>query len=184
MSNFLPALREVNVIRDAEWDSGGVLDGSFFANELAGEVGEAIEVANELHFARNLASATVEDLGEELADVVICVDLLANKFGIFVDAVIPSVDYIMESDTVSSMIDLAIYTGRACNIAKKLERERLGLVGSRATLDDLAAELQEVLIATFCLAVQFSIRLDVAVAVKFNKTSDKCGLVTKMQVPA
>jgi hypothetical protein len=45
--SLLKNLRAYNIIRDAEWDtSDNGLDGSFFGNELAGEVGEAIEVVN------------------------------------------------------------------------------------------------------------------------------------------
>jgi NTP pyrophosphatase (non-canonical NTP hydrolase) len=181
VSSFLPALREVNIIRDREWDtSDNGLDGSFFGNELAGEVGEAIEVGQAIYYGYE-PEPSIEDLGEELADVIICVDLLALKFGIFVDAAISSFGEI-EPDV--ELLNLAVFTGRACNITKKLERERLGLVGSRATLDDLAAELVKVLNSAFLLGIAYGIRLDVAVAAKFNKTSDKCGLVTKMQVPA
>lgn len=178
----MASLREVNIIRDAEWDTTDTgLDGSFFGNELAGEVGEAIEVANDLYTSAPPKS-TVEDLGEELADVIICVDLLALKFGIFVDCSITT--FIGDFEVDATLIDLAIYTGRACNITKKLERERLGMVGSRAKLDDLRAELKDILLSVFVLAMLYEIRLDVAVAAKFNKTSDKCGLVTKMLVPA
>jgi NTP pyrophosphatase (non-canonical NTP hydrolase) len=173
----------VNIARDAEWDtSDNGLDGSFFGNELAGEAGEAIEVANALEHNYLDCGYTFDDLADELADVIICVDLLALKFGIFVDCSVTT--FIGEFEVDATLIDLAIYTGRACNITKKLERERLGLVGSRATLDDLRKELQQILLSVFVLAVIYEVRLDVAVAKKFNKTSDKCDLQTKMAVPA
>lgn len=54
-------------------------------NELAGEVGEACNVMKKLERVRlGIAGSTdtVEHLGEELADVIICVDLIAEVFGI------------------------------------------------------------------------------------------------------
>jgi NTP pyrophosphatase (non-canonical NTP hydrolase) len=49
-------------------------------------------------------------------------------------------------DTDWRMNELAGETGECCNVLKKLHRERLGLVGSRVTKDDLADELADVVI--------------------------------------
>lgn len=180
MADFLRPLREANVIRDREWDSNKVLDASFFGNELAGEVGEAIEVVS--HLMNGGVAASYDALADELADVIICVDLLALQFNLFVNT---SLDWDGSAiDATDEIIELAIYTGRACNLTKKLERERLGLVGSRTTREALAVELAQITACVFLLAIYFEIRLDVAVALKFNATSDKCGLATKMVVPA
>lgn len=63
--------------------------------------------------------------------------------------------------------------GEACNILKKLERERLGLVGSRASVDLLAEELADVIICMDLIAMEFNIDLEAAIRRKFNKTSDE-----------
>jgi NTP pyrophosphatase (non-canonical NTP hydrolase) len=80
--------------------------------------------------------------------------------------------------------ELAGEIGEVCNIVKKLERERLGLVGSRATLEQLADELGDGLICLSLLALEYGIDLDAAAARKFNKTSDKLGFPIKVSDPA
>lgn len=70
--------------------------------------------------------------------------------------------------------------GEALNIIKKLERERLGIKGSRATLADLAEELADVIICCDLIAMATGIDLTEAVEKKFNKTSEKVGLETRL----
>lgn len=70
--------------------------------------------------------------------------------------------------------------GEACNIIKKIERERLGLRGSRATLSELAEELADVIIYIDLLAADCNIDLEQAIKIKFNRTSDKYNLGTKI----
>ena len=70
--------------------------------------------------------------------------------------------------------------GEALNIIKKLERERLGIKGSQATLEDLAEELADVIICCDLIAMATGIDLKEAVEKKFNKTSEKVGLETRL----
>jgi NTP pyrophosphatase (non-canonical NTP hydrolase) len=70
--------------------------------------------------------------------------------------------------------------GEVCNIIKKLERERLGLAGSRSTIAALAKELADVAIYTSLIAIKARINLDRAVMEKFNETSHKLGFVTRL----
>ncbi|KAB1068865.1 MazG-like family protein [Methylobacterium planeticum] len=78
--------------------------------------------------------------------------------------------------------ELAGETGEACNVIKKLERERQGWRGSRASLSDLAEELADVVICADLCAVTAGIDLAAAVVAKFNATSEKQGLATKLGV--
>lgn len=71
--------------------------------------------------------------------------------------------------------ELAGEVGEALNIVKKLERERMGLKGSRSCAADLADELADVIICTALLADDYGIDLSEAVAKKFNATSAKVG---------
>jgi NTP pyrophosphatase (non-canonical NTP hydrolase) len=80
--------------------------------------------------------------------------------------------------------ELAGECGEACNVIKKLERERLGLRGSRATLQDLADELADVVIVADLIAARMGINLAQAVIDKFNATSAKYGLETRMISPS
>lgn len=105
-------LRQANIARDAEWDTGGQISATFRSTELAGE------------------------------------------------------------------------TGEACNVVKKLERERLGLRGSRDTVDHLAEELADVVICVDLIAMHYGIDLESAIARKFNATSEKVGLKTRLVEPS
>lgn len=79
--------------------------------------------------------------------------------------------------------ELAGETGEACNVGKKIERERLGIRGSRATVADLANELADVVICADLVALGEGIDLQAAVADKFNATSEKVGLCTRLASP-
>ena len=77
--------------------------------------------------------------------------------------------------------ELAGEVGEACNVIKKLDRERLGIRGSRATNDMLAEELADVIICADLIASELGIDLNEAVRAKFNATSDKYKLTTRMK---
>lgn len=79
--------------------------------------------------------------------------------------------------------ELAGEVGEACNIIKKLERERHGWRGSRSTLVALAEELADILICVDLIALQGGIDLGRAVAEKFNATSRANALATMMTHP-
>lgn len=76
--------------------------------------------------------------------------------------------------------ELAGEVGEACNIMKKLERERLGIRGSRATREQLAEELADVMICVDLIAMSEGIDMEDAVRAKFNKTSEAVGLATRL----
>jgi len=76
--------------------------------------------------------------------------------------------------------ELAGEVGEACNIIKKLERERMGLRGSRATIQDLKSELADVVICVDLIAMHLGIDLEAAIADKFNDTSVQRGLQTRL----
>jgi len=89
---FLAKLRQANQKRNKWLDPDGELDSLFFSNELAGEVGEACNIVKKIVRKRyrlrgNFSSATVQELENELADALICLDLLANEFEIDLEAV-------------------------------------------------------------------------------------------------
>ena len=77
-------------------------------------------------------------------------------------------------------LELAGEAGEACNVMKKLERERIGIRGSRATTEQLAEELADVVICADLIAMDQGIDLNAAIAAKFNATSQKYKLKTRM----
>jgi NTP pyrophosphatase (non-canonical NTP hydrolase) len=117
-------LREANVNRQAEWDPSDAISHSYRGNELAGELGEALEKA-------------------------------------------------------LALIELSAAVGRLSNMIKKVEREQLGLRGSRVSLADVAEELGDTQICLDLVAMKLNIDLDQAAKEKFNATSIKYGLKTR-----
>lgn len=78
-------LREANMARQKEWDPSDLISPTYRATELAGEVGEACNVVKKL--ARETlglpgSRSSRAHLAGELADIVICADLLAAMYGI------------------------------------------------------------------------------------------------------
>lgn len=81
--------------------------------------------------------------------------------------------------------DITTKLGRICNIAKKLERARLGYAvggASKATVADLADELADLVICADLLAIKFNIDLEQAIGDKFDATSIKIGLTTRLMI--
>lgn len=79
------------------------------------------------------------------------------------------------------VLEFAGEVGELCNVVKKLERERMGLPGSRTTLLDFASELADCQITLDLLAMQYTIDLAEATRLKFNETSKKLGWETKIE---
>lgn len=72
--------------------------------------------------------------------------------------------------------------GEVQNVIKKIERERMGIRGSRASVDDLADELADVIICCDLIAMAEGIDLGLAIERKFNATSEKYGLATRLRL--
>lgn len=77
--------------------------------------------------------------------------------------------------------ELAGETGEACNVLKKLERERRGWRGSRDTVSHAMEELADVVICTDLIAMELGEDLDEAVRKKFNATSEKYDLTVRLR---
>lgn len=84
MTLSFKTLRDANASRQTEWDSGNVIDLAYRGNELAGEVGEVCNVIKNLDHERDARRCftIVADLAQELADVIICADVIAHIAGI------------------------------------------------------------------------------------------------------
>ena len=84
-------LREANIKRQHRVDPHNTIDILFRAVELGGEAGEVLNVVKKLK--RELLGmpgkrSTLEALRKEIADVVICADLLAMQMGIDTDSAV------------------------------------------------------------------------------------------------
>lgn len=70
--------------------------------------------------------------------------------------------------------------GEAQNVIKKLERERHGWRGSRDTVEHLGEELADVVHTAVLCAITAGIELAPFVVRKFDDTSEKHGLKTRL----
>jgi NTP pyrophosphatase (non-canonical NTP hydrolase) len=70
--------------------------------------------------------------------------------------------------------------GEVCNVIKKLERERMGIRGSRDTVEHLAEELADAVMTADLIANQAGIDLAAAIVRKFNLTSANHGLASRL----
>lgn len=83
--DFLAQLRRVNGERYAAWTGDGVEDPLYLSNEFGGEAGEIQNVVKKLvreERGWRGSRATIEQLADEIADGIICLDNLARGYGI------------------------------------------------------------------------------------------------------
>ena len=94
---MLNELRQKNIDRQAAWPGAQTIDIAFRGLELAGETGELCNKLKKLtRIHQGIAgtnpserAALMQDIREELADVVICVDLIAMDLDINLADAVP-----------------------------------------------------------------------------------------------
>ena len=185
---YFHTLRAADVARQEEWTGGLPSDLIYSSNELAGEIGEIQELLFEgpprdFGPVKSDPLAWLDKLADELADGIICVDLLA------IAADLPEVEYaVSDKPGILTPRDLGLALGAVtgagvCNTVKKIERERRGWVGSRATPEQLHTALVSLSCIIARIASLYAVDLGATVSAKFNKTSEKYGLVTRLAAP-
>lgn len=164
---YYRTLREANAARQEEWDAGGKLPLSFRFCELAGEVGEACNVLKKLEREQlGIAGsrATSFQLMEELADVAICVDI------ILMFSNIDPIQYWANEESDYGLTEIgcrmAFRAGRACDLL--------------APPDSVNLELRQLMLHVRMASYKFKGNLFSSVVDKFNATSAKVGLLTRM----
>jgi NTP pyrophosphatase (non-canonical NTP hydrolase) len=172
MSTF-NTLRAANAARQKEWDKAGGIDAAYRANELAGETGEACNVIKKLERERlgiRGSRDNVEHLGDELADVMICVDLIAigHKAKLPLDSGFP----VGFTTAAHGGAQLAKHVGQLCDI--------IITDGDVAYPLDIQFAFLRVVRTAYGIAHMYGIDLDAAIAAKFNATSAKVGLRTRL----
>lgn len=85
-----------------------------------------------------------------------------------------------QADIAFRGLEVAGEFGEVAEALKKYLRSQRGIKGSTASLDDVAQEMADSIIALDLLADLMGIDLGKAVAEKFNKTSEKYGLATRL----
>jgi NTP pyrophosphatase (non-canonical NTP hydrolase) len=89
--DFLKQLRRVNDERATVWMEGQESNPLFWATEFGGEAGEVLNEVKKLvreEFGWRGSRTTVEKLGEEIADTLICLDAIARHYGIDIAEVV------------------------------------------------------------------------------------------------
>lgn len=165
-------LRAANIARQTEWDRGTVRDLDWRLNELAGEAGEVCNVLKKLERERlglPGSRATVADLGEEIGDVYICIDLVALELGA------PSIPVPSSFKDWFGLRDLRTLSSHGRRLAAAVGRA-CGSTYSPTILDSLAAAVIEL----GQLADAINLDINKVVVQKFNKTSEKVGLATRL----
>ena len=165
-------LRDANTERQKEWDAGGYANNpEWRMNELAGETGEVCNVLKKLHRERCGvigSRATKDDLADELADVVICIDLLLLTGGYAPVAHVAGIaDY--DSPThVGTKLFMAV--------------SRLLTVYAFNDPQEIMERARSVHRVCEGLAMREGINLNMAVEKKFNETSRKVGLFSRLRL--
>ena len=83
-------------------------------------------------------------------------------------------------DIMYSTVELAGEVGELCNAIKKQSREAKGMVGTRVNRQDVEDEFGDVMVCLSILAGEMGINLEDVTRRKFNKTSEKYNLETKI----
>lgn len=77
-------------------------------------------------------------------------------------------------------LELAGEVGELCNKIKKLEREKMGIKGSRTTWMEIASEMGDAQICLDLLAMHYCVSLEEAVKLAFNDKSNEFGFLTRI----
>ncbi|MTH95329.1 MazG-like family protein [Roseibium sp. RKSG952] len=85
-----------------------------------------------------------------------------------------------KADIAFRGLEVAGEVGEVAEALKKYLRGQRGIHGSTASLDDVADEIADAIIALDLLAQDLGIDIGAAVARKFNATSERHGLKTRM----
>lgn len=189
------SLREANIKRQGEWPGNVHADLAFRTLEVCGETGEFAEaVMNWLHLKQQSALAMLND---EMADVIISIDLLAHELGIDLPMAvsntlvfdIPSNESLDLGESSNQNTALAIkglevckFSGLLAESVKKLLRDQRGIAGECGSTDQVVKQMANLIKSIDALAKMLDLNLAHIVANKFNKTSSKYGFATRLTI--
>lgn len=130
--SLLKQLRYLNTRRTKEWTGNEprIEDCDFYSNELIGEIGEAANIIKKISRHQRewrggldpKSFTTKQMLGEELADVVICCDLLALSLNIDLQSVAES----FINNGGNSLVDYVRFQDACDHISQQMVLELTG----------------------------------------------------------
>lgn len=183
--SYYPTLREANVERAKIWGASGKIDLCWRLNEIAGETGEVCNLLKKFQredVGEPGSRATNAQLAEELADVLICLDLYAMALEQeFVDEIIPDMELgatlngLLPTDDYNRMgLRLFWHVGSLADLF--FEHTEAGNIEVEDFINDTETSLAAAATLVSAIAARRLIDLNAAVAEKFNKTSTAVGL--------
>lgn len=119
-------------------------------------------------------------LADELADVVICGDLVMHGVNCPQQAPVHKEDWLGYKHLLGYMLK---EMGLACNAAKKADRMAYGIAGGVSEPYDIIRPVASVVQHIYDIAINEQINMEVSIARKFNHTSKKVGLQTLFVPP-
>ena len=182
MSIDFEKLRAANITRQAEWPGNERADLAFRAIEVADEAGELLGAIKKLLRAeRGIAGTTLslQDVADEMGDTVISLDLLAIELGFDLGA--PAGDFISVQPILSQALMLDAVVGDLSEAVVELLVVRTMIKQEEVEEAQRVFEsLHRAIFWIMCLGRALGLGLETAVTGKFNKTSEKYGMATRM----
>lgn len=173
MTTSYTTLRTANEARQREWDGNGhAMNDDWRMNELMGEAGEVCNVLKKLHRERAGvpgSRADKEMLADEIADIVICLDL-----------------FLMTKNIGPSAPVMMFVNGDTLTANGRKLFDSVARLNTLAQFDDqgeIWKAATDVHSRCLTLAASEGIDLTLAVAKKFNETTRKMGLTTFLHIP-
>lgn len=173
-TEFLKDLRKASAARSLVWSKGQPPDVEFSAIEFAGEVGE---ICNDLKkIVREQrgwvgSRATTQHLGEEIADVIITLDLLLNAAGL------PHLDGIKWVDQTRTQVMRQGVLWAAINLLRYSHNVIEDVIWKgRPNNTGLWTSVDHILETLISISHEFNINIREAVITKFDSSSIKNSL--------
>lgn len=170
---YYPNLRAANTARQAEWDTDNKINIQFRAVELAGETGEALNILKKLvreEMGLGGSRSTPDALGEELADIAICIDLVGMDLKF--EPIWQFNDTELESEYRNPLRIGNVLVGAIGHSCLKIANEHFD--------QEIFDKFTTVIFLCLALCEIYEIDFRKAIENKFNKTSEARNLKTRL----
>ena len=174
-------LRAANITRQAEWPGKEKADLGFRALEVADEAGELMGALKKLTRAqRGIAGDTlsIQDVADEMGDTAISLDLLAIELGLNLGERVLYPSDPLPVIELALMLD-AVVGEVSAHVADRLQELR-GEESADGTEQKICNRVSWAVFWLMCLAAALGVDLEAAITRKFNKTSERYGMATRL----
>lgn len=182
MSIDFQKLRAANIARQAEWAGNEQADLAFRAVEVADEAGELLGAIKKVARAqRGIAGSTLslKDVADEMGDTVISLDLLAIEMGFELGAPVSNPMSSLPLLSQALMLD-SVVGDLSASVVELLAVRSMVKPQDTEEAQRVYENLHRAIFWVMCLAAALGIGLETAVTAKFNKTSVKYEMATRL----